>query len=88
MAVKLGANPEPTPRRARFPPSPPPPTVEAMNDGRVSATATGRFGMATDQLRTVDLNVDELMREIERYLAAVELFRQEGHEPVWSSENR
>ena len=44
--------------------------------------------MATDQLRTVDLNVDELMREIKRYLAAVELFRQEGHEPVWSSENR
>jgi hypothetical protein len=30
--------------------------------------------------------IDQLVREIERYLAVVELFRQEGHEPAWSSE--
>ena len=27
---------------------------------------------------------EELMREIARYLAAVETFRREGHEPRWS----
>ncbi len=26
---------------------------------------------------------EELMREIARYLAAVEIFRREGHEPRW-----
>ena len=29
------------------------------------------------------LEAAELMREIERYLAAVEVFRREGCEPLW-----
>lgn len=27
--------------------------------------------------------VEQLLREVERYLAAVEAFRSEGSEPVW-----
>jgi hypothetical protein len=42
--------------------------------------------MTAKEPSRVELNVDELMREVERYLAAVELFRNEGHEPVWSRE--
>jgi hypothetical protein len=34
----------------------------------------------------VVLDIEELMREIERYLAAVEAFRSEGHEPCWAGE--
>jgi hypothetical protein len=29
------------------------------------------------------IDVEELLREIERYLAAVEFFRAEGCEPCW-----
>ena len=32
------------------------------------------------------MTTDQLMKEIERYLAAVALFRQLGHEPKWVSE--
>jgi hypothetical protein len=32
------------------------------------------------------MNTDQLMKEIERYLAAVAVFRQLGHEPEWVSE--
>jgi hypothetical protein len=32
------------------------------------------------------MNTDQLIEEIERYLAAVALFRQLGHEPEWASE--
>jgi hypothetical protein len=32
------------------------------------------------------LDIDELMREIERYLAAIEAFREEGCEPRWARE--
>jgi hypothetical protein len=32
------------------------------------------------------MTTDHLMKEIERYLAAVALFRQLGHEPEWVSE--
>jgi hypothetical protein len=31
-------------------------------------------------------DLDELMTELCRYLAAVEAFRAEGHEPVWLRE--
>jgi hypothetical protein len=31
-------------------------------------------------------DIDELIREIERYLAAVDVFRNEGQEPSWRSE--
>jgi hypothetical protein len=31
-------------------------------------------------------DIDELIREIELYLAAVEAFRNEGLEPSWSTE--
>ncbi len=34
----------------------------------------------------MSMNTDQLMKEIERYLAAVALFRQLGHEPEWVSE--
>jgi hypothetical protein len=30
-----------------------------------------------------DFDIDELLREIARYLAAIEAFRSEGHEPRW-----
>ncbi len=33
---------------------------------------------------TMDADVETLIDEIERYLDAVELFRGEGHEPLWS----
>jgi hypothetical protein len=33
------------------------------------------------------LHLDELIPEIERYLAAVELFRSEGCEPHWARED-
>jgi hypothetical protein len=33
-------------------------------------------------------DLDELMTELCRYLAAVEAFRAEGHEPVWLREER
>jgi hypothetical protein len=32
-------------------------------------------------------DVEALLPEIERYLAAVEVFRAEGHEPRWSSDD-
>jgi hypothetical protein len=32
------------------------------------------------------MDTDQLMKEIERYLAAIALFRQLGHEPEWVSE--
>jgi hypothetical protein len=32
------------------------------------------------------MNADQLMKEIERYLAAVAVFRQLGSEPEWASE--
>jgi hypothetical protein len=32
------------------------------------------------------MTADQLMKEIERYLAAVALFRQLGHEPEWVCE--
>jgi hypothetical protein len=32
------------------------------------------------------LDLDELVREVERYLAAVEAFRAEGCEPVWATD--
>lgn len=31
-------------------------------------------------------DIRKLMGEIDRYLAAVDLFRAEGHEPAWRSE--
>jgi hypothetical protein len=33
-------------------------------------------------------DLDELMTELRRYLAAVDAFRAEGHEPVWLREER
>ena len=33
-----------------------------------------------------EIEIDELMREIGRYLASVELFRGEGCEPGWRTE--
>lgn len=33
------------------------------------------------------MNVDKLIREIERYLAAVALFRELGYPPVWKRES-
>ena len=33
-------------------------------------------------------DLDELMTELRRYLAAVEAFRAEGQEPVWLREER
>ncbi len=34
----------------------------------------------------VEADLDELIREVERYLAAVELFRQLGQPPHWGSQ--
>jgi hypothetical protein len=28
-------------------------------------------------------DLDELLRDVDRYLAAVDLFRALGHEPIW-----
>jgi len=33
---------------------------------------------------TIFIDVEALIGEIARYLAAVDLFRAEGHEPCWS----
>ena len=33
-----------------------------------------------------DFDVETLLSEIERYLAAVDAFREEGHEPLWVQE--
>jgi hypothetical protein len=41
--------------------------------------------MNTDSL-PADPNVTTLMLEVKRYLAAVDAFRAEGHEPRWSPE--
>lgn len=38
---------------------------------------------ATDQTAA---ELEELLREIERYLAAVDEFRRQGHEPRWRAE--
>jgi hypothetical protein len=35
---------------------------------------------------TSDVDLVELLREIERYLAAVDEFRREGREPCWARE--
>ena len=32
------------------------------------------------------IDIDALLDEIERYLAAVDLFRAEGHEPHWGED--
>jgi hypothetical protein len=33
-----------------------------------------------------EMKLDELMREVRRYLVAVDAFRAEGHEPRWLPE--
>jgi hypothetical protein len=40
-------------------------------------------GTTTDQTAA---ELDELLREIERYLAAVDEFRRQGREPRWRAE--
>lgn len=35
---------------------------------------------------TLDTSTEELVAEIARYLAAVDVFRAEGHEPIWRPE--
>jgi hypothetical protein len=39
-----------------------------------------------DAAGTEDLDCGVLMREVRRYLSAVETFRAEGHEPRWRVE--
>lgn len=41
---------------------------------------------ATTDICTQVVDVEELVEEIERYLATVELFRSEGQEPFWEPE--
>jgi hypothetical protein len=43
-------------------------------------------GVLVPSLTLVCMNTDLLIEEIERYLAAVALFRQLGYEPEWVSE--
>jgi len=40
----------------------------------------------TAETSELAVDVEELIPEIERYLATVELFRSEGREPVWERE--
>ena len=54
------------------------PTVGIMSS---AATARVRAVLAPSS------TLEELMQEIERYLAAVALFRALGHEPRWRGEN-
>jgi hypothetical protein len=42
--------------------------------------------MTAQEAYAVPLHLDELISEIERYLAAVAVFRSEGCEPRWSAE--
>ena len=42
--------------------------------------------MATEALTHNRIAVEELVREIRRYLDAVDLFRSEGCEPAWRVE--
>jgi hypothetical protein len=35
---------------------------------------------------TLDIDLDALLREVARYLAAVDAFRAHGHEPTWRPE--
>lgn len=37
---------------------------------------------------TLDIDITALMREIARYLAAVDAFRAESREPTWRAEPR
>ena len=41
--------------------------------------------MTAAETYAIPLQLDALVSEVERYLAAVELFRSEGCEPRWSS---
>jgi hypothetical protein len=42
--------------------------------------------MTAQEAHAIPLLLNELTSEIERYLAAVDVFRSEGCEPRWSSE--
>ena len=38
-------------------------------------------------MTTTNEKIERLLEEIRRYLAAVETFRREGHEPRWLAES-
>ena len=57
---------------ARCPRGPRPPTVGGMKNATVTTPTR--------------LDVEALLREIRRYLAAVDEFRRLGHEPRWRAE--
>jgi len=68
----IGVLPEPGSTPARCPGGPRRPTVEGMTNAQESTPTRP--------------DVEALLREIRRYLAAVDEFRRLGHEPRWRAE--
>jgi hypothetical protein len=63
-------------RRRNFP--------DAVATARLVPSARRTTTEAIPMTETILIDVEALIGEIARYLAAVDLFRAEGHEPCWS----